>query len=209
MKKCLTLMALIAFVTGVQAQKKALTETGEEVILYEDGTWKYINKEDDPDARIPVNSKSFKKESSSTFQLKSSKVDMAFWIDPKKWSISKTSNNEDSEYEFQLKEGDLYAMIIPEGLEIPLENLKNIALENGRKVAPDMEIVKQEYRTVNGLKVLLLQMNGTAEGIKFTFYGYYYTDEGCTVQFVTYTSQSLFEKYKSTCEDLLNGMVKK
>jgi hypothetical protein len=33
-------------------------------------------------------------------------------------------------------------MIISEKIEVPLESLKNIALNNGRKVAPDLRVVK-------------------------------------------------------------------
>jgi hypothetical protein len=188
------------------AQKKAITENGEEVILYNDGTWKYENEEGKT-VEITFNPTSFSKGKKATFLLKSTKNNLGFWLDPSKWSFKKALNNEHAEYELQYKEGDLYAMIISERVEIPLENLRGIAIENGKSVAPDLKIVKEEYRTVNGLKVLLLQMNGTLQGVKFSYYGYYYSNSEGTVQFITYTSQNLLEKHKSTCEELLNGIV--
>ena len=102
---------------------------------------------------------------------------------------------------------DLYAMIITEKFEIPISTLKDVALENGRDVSPDLKIVKEEYRNVNGLDLLLMQMDGTIQGIKFSYYGYYYSNESGTVQFLTYTSQNLLAEYKSDIEDLLNGLV--
>jgi len=48
-------------------------------------------------------------------------------------------------------------MIITEKVEIPLKSLKNIALVNVKSVAPDVSVVMEEYRNVNGLKVLCLQ----------------------------------------------------
>lgn len=79
---------------------------------------------------------------------------------------------------------------------------------NGRESAPDLKVIQEEYRMVNGQKVLFLQLNGTLQGIKFTYYGYYYSNSSGTVQFITYTSQSLLEAYKEDCEKILNGFVK-
>lgn len=115
--------------------------------------------------------------------------------------------NPEAEFELVKKDGDLYGMIVTERLEIPLETLKIIAVENARAMAPDLRVVKEEYRMVNGLKVLVLQMNGTMQGIKFAYFGYYYSNENGTVQFVTYTSQSLMKTSQKECETLLNGLV--
>ena len=123
------------------------------------------------------------------------------------WSFNTPTDNPEAEYELQLKDGDLYGLIITEKVEIPIETLKVIALENAKAAAPNMSIVKEEFRNVNGLKVLLLHMNGTIQGIKFSYYGYYYSNSNGTVQFITYTSQNLLDGFKSKIEDLLNGIV--
>ena len=107
-----------------------------------------------------------------------------------------------------MRDGDLYCVIITEKIEVPLESLKLIAIENGKSLSPDLTIVKEEYRNVNGLKVLLLQMNGTVKGIKVSYYGYYYSSPEGTVQFIAYTAQNLLGKYMPEIEKLLNGLVK-
>jgi hypothetical protein len=206
MKKLCLCLFFIFSVTILSAQERAVTETGEEVVLYADGTWNYLDSESEV-KEIPVNKKAFKKSKNASFLLKSSRVNLGFWLDPKKWSFKKAANNEDAEYELQLRDGDLYGMIITEKVEVPLEALKEIAIENGRAVAPDLKIVKEEYRTVNGTKVLLIQMNGTTQGIKFSYFGYYYSNSNGTIQFVTYTSQNLLDTYENDCEELLNGIV--
>lgn len=175
--------------------------------MFKDGTWKYINADDAEANTIPVSKKKYKKDKSSTFLLKSKVVDMGFWLDPKLWSFEKPSVNDEAEYELTLRGEDLYGMIISEKTEIPLETMRDIALQNGRAVAPDLQIIEQEFRMVNGLRVLFLQMNGNMQGISFSYYGYYYSDESGTVQFITYTSQNLLKEYLNTCEDLLNGLV--
>jgi hypothetical protein len=190
------------------AQKKARTETGEDVFLFEDGTWKFAQEVSDQPTEIPSNPKQYEKNPKSTLLLKSTRLKVGIWLDAKKWTYSDSKSNEDAEFEFQMKDSDLYAMLITEKIEIPLTTLRNIALENGRAVAPDLRIIKEEYRTVNGLRVLLLQMDGTMQGIKITYYGYYYSSADGTIQFITYTSQSLFHEYLPECENLLNGFSK-
>ncbi|PHR71898.1 MAG: hypothetical protein COA67_05775 [Lutibacter sp.] len=205
-KVTLVLFCLSSFLIA-HTQQKAITEIGEEVILYDNGTWKYQNQEDFEETEIPTNTMQFTKGENATFLLKSSKFDVGFWINPKKWSFEKAINNSDAEYELTLKDGDLYSMILTEKIEIPIEKLRSIALENAKVSAPDIEVVKEEYRIVNGTKVLLLQMNGTIQGIEFSYYGYYFSSDKGTLQFITYTSQSLLNEYKGECEELLNGFV--
>jgi hypothetical protein len=132
---------------------------------------------------------------------------MGVWLNPKTWSFSKGENNEDAEYEFESKGKDLYGMMITESIEIPLETLKTVALENAKSAAPDVKVVKEEYRMVNGNKVLCMQMDGTTQGIKFSYFGYYYSNSSGTLQFVIYTSQNLVKKYLGDMEELLNGLV--
>jgi hypothetical protein len=98
-------------------------------------------------------------------------------------------------------------MFITEKIEIPLTELKNIALGNAKAAAPDIKLIKEEYRMVNGIKMLHLQMDGTIQGIKFTYLGYYYSNESGTVQLLTYSSQKLMKENSGLCEELLNGLV--
>ncbi len=191
-----------------QSQQRAITEEGKEVILYDDGTWKYKDGEKIPSEEIPTNPNAFVKDDSSTFLLKSKNLNVGFYLNPKVWSFRKATINPYAEYELQMRDGDLYCVIITEKIEVPLESLKLIAIENGKSLSPDLTIVKEEYRNVNGLKVLLLQMNGTVKGIKVSYYGYYYSSPEGTVQFITYTAQNLLEKYMPEIEKLLNGLVK-
>ena len=62
---------------------------------------------------------------------------------------------------------------------------------------------------VNGLKILFMQMNGTLKGIKFSYYGYYYSNASGSLQYVAYTSQNLLSKYTKEFEELLNGLVER
>ena len=198
---------LVSFCYTSTSQIIAITETGDKVILYNDGSWIYDVSNHVINSEIKTNNKLFKKDKKSTFLVKSKVFNIGVYLNPQDWSFEKDYNDPTAEYIFNYKNGDLYAMMITEEMEIPLEVLKGIALENGRSAAPDIHIAKEEYRTVNGHKLLMLQLNGTIEGIKFSYYGYYFSNENGTVQLITYTSQSLFNKYKEAAEKLLNGFV--
>jgi len=210
--KTLFLLTITTFLTVYTsfAQTKAVTENGDEVILYNDGTWKYKKQNEATQGQqssIATNPKKFKKDKDATFLLKSNNIDVGFWLDPSVWSFQKEIETPDIEFELELKDGDLYAMIITEEVEMPLDVLGDIAVENARDAAPDVEVMEREYRTVNGHQVLLQKINGTMQGIKFSYYGYYYSSEKGSVQFVTFTSQNLLDKYMDECETLLNGLV--
>lgn len=189
------------------AQITALTSTGREVYLYEDGKWEYATNAKKEAIQFGENSNTFTKPTASRFPVKSTKVNLSVFMDASKWTFSKGSEDDASEYKFQLKGEDAYAMMITERAEIPLESLAEIALSNAREVASDAEIVMAEYRKVNNIRVLCMQMKGTMQGIKFMYYGYYYSNSNGSVQLVTYTVQNLFDSYKKEMEWLLNGLT--
>lgn len=212
MKKIILLLVLLfGSIVLVMAQRKAVTEMGEEVILYDDGTWAFEQEQsqntEGEALEIPMNKKTFEKATKATFLLKSKNMNVGIWLNPKKWSFQKATENPDAEYEFQLKGEDLYGMLISEKIEIPLETLRNIAFENARSIASDLTVVKEEYRMVNNQKVLFMQMNGTMQGIKFSYYGYYFSNERGTAQLITYTSQNLLAEYRQVCDTFLNGLI--
>lgn len=98
-------------------------------------------------------------------------------------------------------------MLISEKIQIPITELKDIAIENAKSVSSDLKLIKQEYRKVNNIEVLLLQMSAEIKGIKFMYYGYYYSNENGTIQLLTYTSEKLFSGFINEIELFLNGLV--
>jgi hypothetical protein len=207
MNRTLALLLLVFTTICGYSQKIAVTDTGEQVILNDDGTWNYIDEPQGGTADIPVNGKQFTKDKSQTMLVKSTKANIGIWLNTAEWSYERASGEEAAEYNFQMKNEDLYGMLISEKMEIPIETLKIIAIENARAVAPDIKIQKEEFRNVNGTQVLTLQMSGTIEGIKFTYFGYYYSNSSGTIQLITYTGSSLFNQYSASIEKFLNGFV--
>lgn len=204
-------LVIIAFVlvcfSTLNAQITAVTENGDEVTLYSDGTWKYLNIDTDDNNDISVNTKKYKKEKDASFLLKSNKVDAGFWLDPKMWSFKKSSMNEQVEFEISLREGDVYAMVIAERAKVRLKTYRDAVIMAMKQKAPDLKVVSEEYRTVNGLEVLQIEFDATVQGIEFTYYAYLYSGADYSLQYFTYTYASLYDDYRAVCEELLNGLV--
>lgn len=98
-------------------------------------------------------------------------------------------------------------MLISEKLQVPIETLKAIAIKNAKSAASDIRVIKEEYRNVNGIQVLTMQMTGTIQGVRFTYYGYYYSNLNGTIQLVTYSGENLFNDYLADIELFINGFV--
>lgn len=209
MKRLIVLCLVVLFIQRVGAQVRAVTETGEEVVLFNDGKWKYVKDSIASSNKIPTNNKLFIKDQNASFLVKSRKFNIGVWIDPKIWSFSKMGEDEASEYRFERKGGgdEIYGLLISEKVSLPLESIGRVALINAKKVSPDVQMIKNEYRTVNGKKLICMQMGGTIEGIKFRYFGYYYSNKNGTIQLLTYTFENLFDSYANEMEAFLNGMV--
>lgn len=207
MKKLIFSVLMLLSIELTNAQINAITESGDEVILFDNGTWKYLNDSIMENSNISVNDKEFIKDKHSTFLIKSNKLNIGIWINPKIWSFTKGKDNDAYEFQFQKKGDDLYAMLIAEKIPIPIETLKGIAIENAKNAASDIKVIKEEYRTVNGIQVFMMRMSGTIQGMRFTYYGYYYSNSNGTIQLVTYTSENLFNDYLIDIELFLNGFV--
>jgi hypothetical protein len=190
------------------SQIMGVTDTGDKVILYSDGRWAYAERDSIHADEIPTNSKNFKKNKDADFLLKSKRTSAGFWLDPKAWTFTSPEEPDAAaEYELDHKNGSLYGMIITEHLDLSLIALGNIALQNAREAAPDVKVTAKEYRTVNGKKVLMMRMVGTIQDVRFSYFGYYYTANGISVQYLVYSSETFMEDNLSTVEDLLNGFV--
>lgn len=206
--KGLSVMYLFFYASINLAQVNAITELGEEVILYDDGSWEYKNKPsliETPE--ILLNPATFEKDEQASFLVKSKLVSSGVYINPKKWKFIKLEDSEDAEYQFELKSGDAYAILITEKIEIALINLKEIAIDNAKSAATGVEVQAEEYRMINGRKMLMLKFKGEIQGMKITYMGYYYSYEGGTIQLLSFTGNNLFDEFEEELESLLNGLV--
>lgn len=202
-------MLLAITYLNVFSQQKATTDDGKQVWLYDNGEWEYADSSIAPPDfdTIATNPKEFKRTADANQLQKSNKCDIGFYYNSKKWTKLKAPVNPSSEFSFKNNEKDLYATIIAEQIEVPLDTLAAIAITQAKTATTGLEVAEKEYRTVNGKKVLMVSMTGTIKGIKFTYLNYYYSGPSGSVQILTFTAQNLFKLYRKDAEDFLNGLV--
>jgi len=207
MKHLFIFLLFFIFTTIAYAQIKAVTNMGDEVILYEDNTWAYAAPDTTTTDTIAVNPMVFTKSEKADFLLKSENGNIGIWLNPKEWRFEKSKLNPEAEYQLSYKAGDLYTLVFVEEISIPLPVLGDAVIQNIKAVASEFKLVHEEYRTVNGLDVLQLEFDAKVQGMHFTYFGYYFSNEKGTTQLMSYTSEDLFEKYRDKCEELLNGLT--
>lgn len=192
----------------VTAQINAVTEEGYQIQVFDDGTWKYVD--------TTLNEKRFIKENKSVFQVpKNSKynvsskvVDVKIMLDEDEWYFIPTPKSDVSEFSFNNKNEEIYGIVISEKAQIPLENLRNIALINARDNVENLRVIEEEYRFVNDVKVLYISFEGEVESLPLVYNNYYYSGEDGVVQFVTYAQKEIALNNKELMFDLLNGFTK-
>lgn len=202
-----TFTFIIAFFTfQAIAQINALTEKGEEVLLLEDGTWKYVESDSSDIEFIPVNKEILDRHKKSTFLVKSNNIDVGVYLNPKEWSFEKANLNPAAEYQFTCKNLNAWGMLISEDVSIDLEQLGQVAYSNAKAVSDSIEKVTEEYRTVNGNKVLFLEIESVVQGVALTYLNYYYSNESGSTQFLTWTYAKDMDEQRDLCFKLLNGL---
>lgn len=212
MKKFFLLLCLILGLGDAVAQTKAITDEGREVLLLNNGTWSYVKDSTEVNLSssdsLKLNPAKFSKSIGASFLVKSKIFNVGVYMNPTKWTFSGHRDNEKNpEYRFSLKSGEAYVMMVTEQTQVSLEGIRDLALLNAQKASVDIKETAAEYRMVNGLKVLCLKMEGTVKGIKFVYFGYYYSNNNGIVQLLGFSSQQYFKTIQKEIESFLNGLV--
>jgi len=207
MKTRIIILALLCGCFFAQAQTKATTENGKKVILYKNKTWLYQSELDALAKGIKTNSKKYTKSQSASYLLKSKILNVGVWVNPEKWEFGKHYLSNEFEYRFKLKGTLVSGFLVTDKTFYPLAVWRKKGIENTKKIIPEYKVIKEEYRQVNGIKVLCMIIQGSWKGMKQTFFNYYFTNAQGSVEFNLYTSSDEFEQYKKACEELLNGLT--
>ncbi|MDB4910935.1 MAG: hypothetical protein JWO39_1758 [Gemmatimonadetes bacterium] len=182
------------------APSRATRADGSTVVLFPDGTWR-------PDSgattiRVAAGVASYTTPAADTDQLDLGRG-VTLHFNPAKWQ--RTPPTAPGRLQLRHVDGDGYAMIISERLQVPAAALRNIVITNAKNAAPDLKITMDEQRRVNGVEVEALQFTGTAQGVPFHWYGYYFSGKAGAIQVITFSGESLFDGFKTDFQDLLNG----
>ena len=201
---CLLLLNTAAF-----SQVRGLTDDGKEVVLFDNGTWKFVNESDAKTLEtITTNDFIFKKNKDAKSLMRSKKMDVGIYFNPEIWKASREKIGPYVEFMFRANSEDqLVGLMITEKIQIKtLKNLKDILLTSVQKSADYFRLKESEYRNVNGLKVLYLRYIANTKGLDFEYVANYYLNDFGYCGVVAFASQSNFDKNSTQLQDLLNGI---
>jgi hypothetical protein len=126
--------------------------------------------------------------------------------DPAKWRQQATTDPGTTQLNHV--SGELWLKVIAERIEVGPEALRSVAVSNAKAAAPEIHVDSETWRTVNGLKVLVLRYGGNANGIRFTFYNQMYSDSAGIVQLAGWTTTNLFDEHRRDLLELFAGFRK-
>jgi hypothetical protein len=149
----------------------------------------------------------YKKDPKATLAYTGKRGTFELYLPSGSWKNLDIAGTDEAKVQFEDKDGNIYACIIAERIEIPLDTLKKMVVENARLVDKDAKIVFEERRVVNGNEVLCLTVEAEVEGVPITYHDYLYSGHEGTIQVMTGTGRNLFKEVKPQMEAFLNGFV--
>ena len=213
---------LFLILPQVHGQVQAITEYGDTIFVYDNGTWSFELLDEAPpiekefgflskEVKIDTLSEGFTFSENVTKEVNNSRDQFTVKYDDRLWGrVPPGTLNEDAEFAFKFKESDIWSVVISEETPIEINKLFLIAKKNMESYSgEDAEIIATELRTVNGTPVIRGVLKSTFSGITFMFDSYYYSDDRGSIQFTTWTSDTIWEKNQETILDLLNGLIVK
>lgn len=142
--------------------------------------------------------------SGATLPLVRGAFELAY--DPTKWKTRAAPDS--SVTELAHVSGDAIVRILTERVEVEHAHLTDVALTSAKRTSPNVRIASESWRTVNGLRTLLLRLDGVVDGSRYSYFSQVYSDAAGTVQLVVGTGANLFDEYRRDFLELLAGFRK-
>ncbi|RFC54735.1 hypothetical protein [Brumimicrobium aurantiacum] len=201
------------------AQTTAVTEDGDTIYVYQNGTWSFDKDEVSPipnhlsfmylDLDIDTLSTPFTTPKSAKSKVSNDFISFDVNYNNDLWKrVPPATLNDDAEFGFQSKEHDIWSIVISEETTIAPDDLFRIAKNSMEEnTGSEVEILKTEHRTINGTPIIRATVRASFSGITFIFDSYYYSNENGSVQFTTWTSDKIWKRNENVILDLMNGFV--
>lgn len=211
---------LVNWSLTIDAQILAVTERGDTIYVFKDGTWSYTEEDYtmnmqntlnylDAELEIDTIQTKFVVGEESDKELQSKIEAYKIRYNSEEWNqVPAGKINPEAEFALVTKDQQIYCMVLIEEITIGTENILKIAMNNAKERAgAEVELLKTESRNVNGVDMLYARYNVDINGMKLIFNSYFHSDEDGTVQFTTWTGPKIYAKSKARIDDLLNGLI--
>ena len=186
----------------------AITENGEEVMLFGDKTWRFKNEKTNLSPKLTL---SFSKGSNSTFLVKSKLNGFGVYLNPKIYLFNRESDGKDAEFGFTSRKKNSWGLMINESIGVPLKSMRTVQIENLKEKATNIEVLKEEYIVVNGIEALHLRIKADVKelgDLSCIYCTYSTSTKDSTTQLTSFTTEINFKTCSEDMYELLNGLTK-
>jgi len=197
-----TFLVFILLILGTLSafcQDNIVMYNGKKVILHSDFTWEYLKSDSkqEPSRTIEVDIENKR-------LINSDNGKYGVYIDDSIWQETSGMNVQAG---IQLKNSDdtAYAMVIYDGLEIPLESMQELMILNASNLDPNSRILSSEKCLVGNLPGELITYTAESAGLNFIFFSFVTASKKGTIQFTCFTLESVFEDLRDDFIDLISG----
>lgn len=210
----------MSFNYSLNAQTRAVTQYGDTIYVYNNGTWSYELLDNMPEInnelaylaseiKIDTISKAFTAPANLKKQVKNKANQFIIKYDDSKWKrVPPATLNDEAEFAFESKVSDIWCVVISEETPIDSDKLFKIAKQTMKEnTGGEPKIIKTELRKVNGKELIRGVLEADYSGITFIFDSYYYSDDLGSVQFITWTSSKVWERNENNILEFLNGFI--
>ena len=125
---------------------------------------------------------------------------------PLKWRVD-SDGSDGGDMAFTHTSGHSFAFAQAQEAEQTPRDVRAYVLEQAKQAAPDVKLVAEEKKKVNGVPVLSVRLEGTtADGVRAVFYGYFFHRPGVFIQAVTVTPKEHFAAVSADLTEFLDGL---
>lgn len=129
-----------------------------------------------------------------------------FQFSESKWKLLKKNLSRHSDYTFELLSAPCYGTIISGSSPMDSDMLKEVARNNLKRGARQIEVVEEKEIKHNGASGYYLKMEALMETSRLTYFGYYFGGQNGTVQVLCWTDRSNAHKLQPEIEQFLSGV---
>ena len=189
-----------------EAQIRAVSDEGEEVILNSNGSWSYLNPKEN--LKVTTSKIKFYKSDDCNDSIKSNRNKVAIHFNSNKWNFKK-SKNKSAEIDFSLRKfKKIQAILLTEKTRVNVDTLAKFSIMNAKINSQNPVIIKErEYRIVNDNVVLYVKYFTKIKDIAFNYWAYYHSGEDGSTQFLVASPEPISLEDEKSIKELLNGFI--
>lgn len=167
-----------------------------------------IDNEDETDTFPNATPYEHLKNKEAIRMLKSTVMPADFYYNSDEWkSIPPKTLNESAEFSFMHLTKPIYAIAITEASHLSIMSLRKTVLVNLYRVVDSASIFKQEWRMVNGYRMLAMGVKTNISNNDYIYFWYLYSGPFGICQFVAWTDEQSFKINQYFIENILDGIV--